>query len=68
MYDTGTVCHGYITVTGDVVSLFMLLFAGRLYKIKQRLILFPLKVCTLVAFEDLVCASISICFKLFGKC
>ena len=43
---TCTVGHGNVAVTGNKVTLFILLFANRLYKVEQRLIFFIFEVCT----------------------
>ena len=64
---TCTVCHGYIAVTGDEVSLFMLLLAGRLYKIKERLVLLSLKVCSLEALQNLISLAVRCSIVFFQK-
>ena len=58
MNDACTVCHGNIGVAGDIMTLFVLLFANRLYTIEKRLIFFIFKLAALIFFYYFISRSI----------
>ncbi len=60
VYDTSTICHGYIAVTGDKVSLFLLFLTDSLRIIKQRLIFFPLQISSFKGLQHFICLCLFI--------
>ena len=61
MNNTRTVGHCNISVTGDIVTFFVLLFANRLYKIKKRLIFFIFEFFALVFLKNFVSGGVFLC-------
>ena len=66
MYDSGTVRHCNIRITGHVICLFMLLFDQCICKMKQRLVFLILKICSLVFRKHLIC-SLFLCIILTAQ-
>ena len=54
MNDSGTICHGYVIVTGNEVTLLVLLCCGLTCALIERLVLSVLKVLTLIGLENLI--------------
>ena len=54
MYDTGTICHGNIAVTGHKMSLFVLLCRCLTGTCKQRLIFLVFQILSDISLKDLI--------------
>ena len=57
MNNTCTICHSYISVTCNEVTLLVLLLTYRLYALIEWLILLVLKILTNICLKNLVCRN-----------